>query len=71
MNIHCRYECPAKLQENQSYFMKVSDEKDSIPIFTQVKFIRFTTCPAVVVVQDGRYGSFPRENLFIVVKYIR
>jgi len=64
------FERPATLQESQTYFLKISGENGDIPLFTQVKFTSYTACPAVVIVQDTRYGSFPcsRDDLFCAVK---
>lgn len=69
MSIPSMFERPVTLQENQMYFLKISGENGNIPIFRQVKFMSYIACPAVVIVQDPRYGSFPcnREDLFCVV----
>ncbi len=59
---------PAKLIERQRYYLKLSKEDGAIPIFTPVTFIGYTTCPAVIVVEDGRNCRFPceRSNLRVI-----
>ncbi len=70
MSIQSVFERPVALQENQTYFLKISGVNGDIPLFTQVKFTSYTVCPAVVIVQDKRYGYFPcsKDNLFCAVK---
>ena len=59
-------EKPGSLQEGKSYFLRVKKIYDGIPILTQVTFIRYTSCPAVVIVQDARkeWLKCSREDLF-------
>jgi hypothetical protein len=61
---HCKR--PAALLENKHYFLKLPEGNWSIPRFIQVTFVGYTTCPAVVIVQDGkmRHIKCKREDLF-------
>ena len=55
-------------QEGKNYFLKLPRKNVGIPIFTQVTFIGYTSCPAVVIVQDARKEWFrcSREDLFSI-----
>jgi len=66
MDIPEIFRTPVSLAVNQRYLLRIARGIESIPVFTPVTFIGFTTCPAVVVVQDARNSRFPcsRENLF-------
>jgi hypothetical protein len=54
------------LLEGKSYLLRLSPTRKRIPLFCQVKFISFTSCPAVVVVQDTRLRQIRcgRDNLY-------
>ena len=61
---------PESLEEGKSYLLRsrnFSKNGGSILILTQVTFISFTSCPAIVVVQDGWKEWFrcSREDLFM------
>ena len=60
------FEKPVDLQEGRSYFLRLSQKEKGIPVITQVTFFGYTTCPAVVIVQDARkeWLRCSREDLF-------
>ena len=67
------YSCfvrPESLVEGKEYFLKISQDGRSIPVYTQVTFIELTACPAVVIVQDGRKEKYRcnRDDLFQISK---
>jgi hypothetical protein len=55
------------LQVGYDYFLRLPPGDHSLPIFTKVKFIEITTCPAVVMVQDQRKNMIKcnRSDLYI------
>jgi len=55
------------LQVGYSYYLRVKPDEHE---YTRVKFIDITTCPAVVVVQDGRKDLIKcnRSDLYIPVR---
>jgi hypothetical protein len=60
---------PESLEEGKSYLLRsryLTQNGGSILILTQVIFIGFTSCPAIVVVQDARkeWLRCSREDLF-------
>ncbi len=57
---------PATLIEGNQYFLKVSEIGEKIPVFTQIIFICYASCPAVVIVKDDQKRLFPceRKNIF-------
>jgi len=61
-----RVENPVSLQEGKGYFLRLNPDQAPVPLFARVTFIGYTSCPAVVVVQDGRLERFrcSREDLF-------
>jgi hypothetical protein len=60
------FEQPASLKEGETYLLRISGHNGNIPVFRQVKFLSHTACPAVVIVQDARFGIHPcsRDDLF-------
>jgi len=54
------------LQEGKSYYLKLSRNNESIPVFTEVTFVGYTSCPVIVIVQDARKDAIrcSREDLF-------
>ena len=54
------------LQEGKSYYLRLSRKGERIPVLTQVTFYEYTSCPAIVIVQDGRkeWLRCSREDLF-------
>ena len=67
MNNHNVLEVPESLQEGKSYFLRINKRGDSIPVLTQATFFGYTSCPAVVIVQDARneWLRCNREDLYI------
>jgi len=59
-------ERPAALQEGKLYFLRLYKQSDGFPVLTQVTFFGYTTCPAVVIVQDGdkKWLKCGRDDLF-------
>ncbi len=55
------------LQVGSNYFLRIHPDEY---IFTKVKFVDITNCPAVVVVQDGRKDLIKcnRSDLYIPVR---
>ena len=66
MNNYNFLEVPESLQEGKSYFLRINKKGDGIPVLIQVTFFGYTSCPVVVIVQDGRNERLRcgRENLF-------
>jgi hypothetical protein len=66
MNNYNFLEIPESLQEGKSYFLRLNKKGDCIPVLTQVTFFGYTSCPAVVIVQDARkeWLRCSREDLF-------
>ena len=56
------FERPANLEEGKAYLLRLSPNGEHIPLFTQVSFLGYTSCPAVVMVQDARRAHL-RYNL--------
>ena len=58
------------LQVGANYFLRLHPDDRGLPVFTQVKFINITNCPAVVVVQDDRKDIITcnRSDLYIPVR---
>jgi hypothetical protein len=55
------------LQAGYEYFLRLDPGDHSLPVFTRVRFIDITNCPAVVVVQDNRKNMIKcnRSDLYI------
>jgi hypothetical protein len=55
------------LQVGSNYYLRLQPDEH---VFTPVKFIELTNCPAVVVVQDGRKDLIKcnRSDLYIPVR---
>jgi hypothetical protein len=49
-----RFASPVSLRIGKRYFLRLSLPRAGIPVFTQVTLVAFTSCPAVVIVQDDR-----------------
>lgn len=66
-----RFERPLDLQKGRNYFLRLSINNNYIPLFTQVAFLGYTGCPAVVVVQDLRKVQLrcSRDDLFSYLRY--
>ena len=58
------------LQVGSSYFLRLQPDGHGLPVFTRVKFIDITNCPAVIVVQDARKELIKcnRSDLYIPVR---
>ena len=58
------------LQVGFKYFLRLHPDDHGLPVFTKVKFIAITNCPAVVVVQDDRKDLIKcnRSDLYIPVR---
>ena len=58
------------LQVGTHYFLRGHTEGDGTPVYTKVKFIDITSCPAVVVVQNERKDCLRcnRSDLYIPVR---
>jgi len=54
------------LQEGKSYFLRLTKRPDGVSVYTQVKFVGYTSCPAIIIVQDTRKIGLrcSREDLF-------
>jgi len=46
------------LEEGERYWLACQVDGQGLPVFTEVTFIGYTACPAIVVVQDGGKGRF-------------
>jgi hypothetical protein len=62
---------PESLEEGKSYLLRsrnFTKNGGSILILSQVTFTSFTSCPAIVVVQDarGEWLRCSREDLFTI-----
>jgi hypothetical protein len=59
-------ERPASLQEGKHYYLRLNKQGDGFPVFAQVTLYGYTSCPAVVIVQDGGKGWLRcgRSDLF-------
>jgi hypothetical protein len=57
------------LQAGANYFLRLHPDDHGLPVFTEVKLIDITTCPAVVIVQDDRKDLIKcnRSDLYIPV----
>jgi hypothetical protein len=59
-------EIPDFLQEGKLYFLRLNKKGDGIPVLIHVTFFGYTSCPAVVIIQDARkeWLRCSREDLF-------
>ena len=66
MNSKNFLDTPESLLEGETYFLRVNRRNDAIPVLTQVIFIGYTSCPAIVIVQDAmkEWLRCSREDLF-------
>ena len=57
---------PKTLEERKLYLLRLSPYCQDKPEFMQVRFVSYTACPAVVVVEDGTQVRFTceRSNLY-------
>jgi hypothetical protein len=55
--------------ESKSYFLRISARDPNTPRLVKVSFIGYTTCPAVVVVQDEHSRRFPCERAALYTCY--
>ena len=49
-----RFERAGYLLVGSNYLLRMHPDDHGLPVFTRVKFVDLTNCPAVVVVQDDR-----------------
>lgn len=50
------------LEKDKDYLLRIPPYNQNIPVFIQVRLVGFSTCPAIVVVQDGRKRRFPCDR---------
>ena len=58
------------LQIGADYYLRQRFDDRSAPIYTKVKFVDITTCPAVIIVQDHRKSLIRcnRSDLYIPIR---
>jgi hypothetical protein len=48
------FQQPAVLEEGKGYLLRLAQRDNGVPILIEVTFVEYTSCPAVVIVQDAR-----------------